>query len=213
MGDKCKQVKYPGLREGSSTYSGSAVEVIRKAKKCQHEWRTPRGCQTECENCGMPATYLLQQAEQQVDELTARLAKAEDQRDQWEAEYSVQKDMVTELIAELKGMGKAKDTFYNDMLLYKKSCDDLIKLRDELTARAEKAEAEATKLDNSLHQQVNRAFQAEGRVKVLEGALEPFRNIHIKYGKDVIITLSREELDRIQKAIAGEGKTENDNKS
>lgn len=32
---------------------------------------------------------------------------------------------------ELNGMTKARDTFYNDMLLYKKSCDDLIKLRDE----------------------------------------------------------------------------------
>lgn len=72
------------------------------------------------------------------------------------------------LQAQLNGMTEARDTFYNDMLLYKKSCDDLIKFRDELFGKIDKLTANNTNL--------------QAAYEVVRGALEEIQEKSLNHG-------------------------------
>lgn len=88
----------------------------------------------------------LESAEKDRDNLQAQLQAAKISIKDREARAEYSADCAVKLANELKGMTEARDTFYNDMLLYKKSCDDLIKFRDEQFDKTDKLTAENTNL-------------------------------------------------------------------
>lgn len=93
------------------------------------------------------------------------------------------------LQAQLNGMTEARDTFYNDIVRYKKSCDDLIKLRDELfdkvdalTAERDNLQAQVNSLKTTLEhcdlardKWLNKYVDLQAANAVLRGALEYYK--------------------------------------
>lgn len=103
---------------------------VRTVSDCKHCWDGYK-----CTVCGADifALYYDLRAKLGAANLTssvlrAKLLQSEQERDN--------------LQAQLNGMTEARDTFYNDIVRYKKSCDDLIKLRDELFGKIDKLTAD-----------------------------------------------------------------------
>ncbi|HML33833.1 hypothetical protein [Sporomusa sphaeroides] len=114
--------------------------------------------------------YFMQQAgklEQDRDNLQAQLQAAKISIKDREARAEYSADCAVKPANELKGMTEARDTFYNDMLLYKKSCDDLIKFRDEQFDKIDKLTAENTSLQTRLaviESKIRKAFQDTNKI-------------------------------------------------
>ena len=60
------------------------------------------------------------------------------------------KDALQEAQTEIKGITKAKDSFYTELLLYKKACEDLVNLKEKLYSDIEQVEAREQGLREAL---------------------------------------------------------------
>lgn len=95
---------------------------------------------------------------------------------------------LTALEAELAGMTKARDTFYNDMLMYKQACNDLVEFRETLFGAVKKRDRQIKALKISVQDREARADYSancakqlsekladrDARILVLEVAIESY---------------------------------------
>jgi hypothetical protein len=91
--------------------------------------------------------------------------------------------------AELAGMTKARDTFYNDMLLYKEAAEDLIEFRETLFCAIKKRDAQIKSLKISVQDREARADYSAGCAKRLSEQL---------VDRDARIAVLEEALNKAQ---------------
>jgi regulator of replication initiation timing len=156
-----------------------------------------------CELCGKevhadwcPTGLLIENAElkQQVEELTSDNTTLQAANEHLKTTFAVSPAFEKEVMewwqkerpelfnklaareAELAGMTKARDTFYNDMLLYKKAADDLIEFREVLFGAIKKRDGQIKNLKDCIDDDrfdFNVAQEAkDARIAELAEALE-----------------------------------------